>query len=1077
MSWVTTTMLERKAVINSRFSRSPSRTWVLLLMVVGLTASGAALAADDKGKGDKTVGDVLKKIEKSNLKIQKGSATLPKFDAVEGHQQVNLSAVKPPSSSTLYYEEGSDEAALEKVTDEGIDQLYALTQKFKNSKKRGELWLRLAELYVEKARLIEHRIQLDFDKRLREEKEGGKPVKARLDMKPAQEYNKKAVQLYEWFLRDFPKDEKVDQALFFLGYNYFELNDEQKGMSYYERLTKEFPKSPYVDESNFAIGEFHFENEKWAEALEYYKRVAQNRRARLYSFALYKSAWCEYKVGKTKDALRSLERVIKAGRVAKGSDQRTAGGVSRIRLATEALKDLVIFYAEVGSYKSARAYFDKVAGSKNVYTLQEKLAYYYADTGNRAGAAYVFHELVAERPSAPKAYDYQYQIVTMYAATGESNTFRKELYEWIQGYGPESVWQRANEKKRDLIAKATQLIETTLRNYILQQHQTAQNSRAPNAQTLAKSGYELYFRTFKTSPKLDEMHFFFAELLFDMNEHERAADHYLWVAENSPQSVYHNKAVLNAVLSLEKKLPTAEEIKKIVGETTEPVEFDSTIKKFEKVVVKFVPASAKNEDTVAIKYRLASLYYYYNQFDKALAIFKEIMKEYPTTKFAEYSANLTLDIFNIKKDYDGLEKAGQEILAIPQIASSPVGVEIKKILEKATFKRAQNLETNKDYLASAKQFEEFSLKNAGSKLAVSSRFNAAVNYERAGDMFKAISMYMAVLKGADGAGHEDLKKKSLKFIAILYEKTGQYKAAADFFEKYANENTKSDRDTAAKFYFNAGVIRDGMNFFNAALDNYQKSFDLNKKRDRAEVVFLMAKVWEKRGNKSRAKNYYKQYIDLQPANGAALVEAVFTIAKIDESQGNRTLSEEGFKRTISVQRSLAKSGQNVGVSYAAEAQFKLVYKIYEELKGISIKGSQAAQAQAVQKKLDLVTRLKESLKPVIQYDDGPMVVASLALMGQANQHMSAALYKAPKPSGLTPEQLNEYMAGVDKVAKPFQEEALKSYQSAIEKGYRLEAYNQWLKVAAIEAANLNKEQSPDFGEEAILTQLPDDLGM
>lgn len=952
-----------------------------------------------------------------------------------------------------------------------------MTRKFKKSKKRGELWLRLAELYVEKSRLIEYRLQQEFDQKIRESRESGKGLRARLDLRPAQEYNKKAVQLYEWFLRDFPKDDKVDQALFFLGYNYFELNDEKKGMAYYERLTKEFPKSSYVDESNFALGEFHFENERWADALGYYKRVAKNRRARLYSFALYKSAWCEYKTGKTKDALRSLERVIRAGRVAKGSEQRTAGGVSRIRLATEALKDLVIFYAEVGSYKAAKGYFDKVAGSKNVYTLQEKLAYYYADTGNRKGAAYIFHDLIADRPSAPKAYDYQYQIVTMYAATGESKVFRKELYDWIQGYGPDSVWQRANEKKRDLIGKATQLIETTLRNYILQQHQTAQNSRAANAQTLAKSGYELYFRTFKVSPKLDEMHFFFAELLFDIQEYERAADHYLWVAENSPKSAYFDKSVLNAILSLEKKLPTADEIKKIVGETSEPVEFDSTIKKFEKVVLRFLKSFPKNEDTVAIKYRLASLYYYYNQFDKALAVFREIMKESPATKYADFSANLTLDIYNIKKDYEGLEKAGQEILAIPQLANSKVGTEVRKILEKASFKRAQNAETGKDYLQSAKQFEEFSSKNPGSKLALSARFNSAVNYERAGDLFKAIAMYTAVLKSGGGTGHEDLKDKSLKFVAILYEKTGQYKAAADFFERYANENAKKDRDAAAKFYFNAGVIRDGMNFFNSALANYQKSFDLNRKRDRAEVVFLMAKVWEKRGNKSRAKSYYKQYIDLQPSNGAALVESLFTVGKIEESQNRNKAAEDFYKKTIGVQKSLAKSGKNVGVAFAAEAQFKLVYGTYEELKAIKIPGNPKQQAAAVQKKLDLINRLKERLKPVIQYDDGPMVVAALTLMGQANQHMSASLYKAPKPKGLNQEQMAEYMKGVDGVAKPFQEEALKSYQAAIEKGYRLEAYNQWLKIAAIEASNLNNEMFPDYGEEAILTTLPDDLGM
>jgi tetratricopeptide (TPR) repeat protein len=278
------------------------------------------------------------------------------------------------------------------------------------------------------------------------------------------------------------------------------------------------------------------------------------------------------------------------------------------------------------------------------------------------------------------------------------------------------------------------------------------------------------------------------------------------------------------------------------------------------VVLRFLKDFPKGSDAIAIKYRLGALYYYYNQFDRALLSFQDIIKTAPSTKFAEYSANLTLDIYNLKNDYEGLEKAGQEILSIPQLAASPVGAQVQSILEKSSFKRAQNMEAGKDFLSSAKQFESFSNKNGRSELATSARFNSAVNYERAGDLLKALAMYGSVLKGS-GKGHDDLKQKSLKFMALLYEKSGQYKEAAEFFEKYANENAKGDKD-AVDFFYNAGVIRDGMNFFNAALDNYQKYFDRSKRRDRMEVVFLMAKIWQKRGNLKNARSYYSQYVDL-----------------------------------------------------------------------------------------------------------------------------------------------------------------------------------------------------------------------
>jgi Flp pilus assembly protein TadD len=71
--------------------------------------------------------------------------------------------------------------------------------------------------------------------------------------------------------------------------------------------------------------------------------------------------------------------------------------------------------------------------------------------------------------------------------------------------------------------------------------------------------------------------------------------------------------------------------------------------------------------------------------------------------------------------------------------------------------------------------------------------------------------------------------------------------------------------------------------------------------------------------------------------------------------------------------------------------------------------------------------------------------------------------------------LKQYKAGVDGVAKPFQEEAIKSYESAIERGYALEGYSDGLKTAQRELNRLNREKFADFGEKAIITKLPDTL--
>ncbi len=1061
-------MLERKAVIKLG----------LFGLVLLSMSSESLLAQNAKRKDGRTVGDMLKRIERNTKKVEinKTKSTLPQFSEFKRSTPAtrkSYQAIKPPSRSRLYYEEGTDEAQLEKITNDGINQLFKLTQQFKNSKRRGELWLRLAELYVEKSRLVEYQLQKKYDDQIQNFQSGKTKIKPSLNLKASQVYNKKAVQLYEWFLRDFPKDPKADQALFFLGYNYFELNQAETGKDYYKRLTTEHPQSTYIEESNFALGEFYFDQEKWADALKYYRQVAKNKRARLYSFALYKQAWCLYKTGQVKNALISLERVIRAGRQAKGSGDGSSGGVSRIRLATEAQKDLVVFYAETGNPRDARGYFTEIAGDKHVFGLLEKLAYYYVDVGNREGARYVFRELIDEKPNAPKAYDYQYQIVTMYTSTEKGDVFKAELFNWIQNYSPSSDWAKANAKDRELVVKAHQLIETTLRNHILQQHQTAQNSRVPEAQKAAVAGYDLYFQTFTDGSKLDEMHFFYAELLFDMGAFDKAAYHYAWVVEKAPKSPYFEKASLNSVLALEKSLPSEQNLKKQVDDRLEPVAFSKNILAFESAAERYVTANQKGENVPAIRYKMGVLYYYHNQFDKALAFFSRIIKEHPKSPYAQYSANLTLDIYNLRKDYVGLEKAGQEILDNEDLAKSQVGSQVKEVLQRANFKKGQDLESKNDFAGAALAYEEFAKKNPGGDLATSASFNAAVNYEKAGDLAKAIGMYGFVIADRSPKNNS-LRENSNKFIASLYEKTGQYEKAAGSFEVLAQKNGKTKQ--AASYYFNAAVIRDGLNQFTPALNNYQKYFDISRTADKWEAVFLMAKLWERRGNITRAQEYYKQYYDARPPNRTNIVESAFMVAQIHARKNRRSDAVDWYKKTIYQSKQFSKKEAPVGVSFAAEANYILVSATYDELRAIRIPANPARQGKAVQDKLALLNRLKEQLKDVIRYDDGYMVVNSLTLIGQAYQHMSASIYAVPLPKGLDEEGMKQYKAGVDKVAQPFAEEAIKNYEAAIKKGFELEGYNQGLITAQRELNRLKKGSFPDNGEKAIITKMVDPIG-
>ena len=676
-----------------------------LSLVLG---SSIGQAANQRPAAAPAAGVVTGSQKDKKLDLQMSRSSLPPVpqtkELTNDQKKKALEAVKPPRS-TDFYDGNTKEAEYEHLLDQEIKALYHLSLTNKNSPNRGEVWLRLGERYVEKARLVDLRSQAEYEKKVRDFTDKKTKIKPKMDQSLAREYNQKAVQLYEYFIRDFPKDPKVDQALFFLGYNQFELGNTQRGEAYYKELVQRFPESIFVSESRFALGEYYFENEQWKDALENYAKVIQAKKARLNTFALYKSAWCLYRLNRIPTALQALERVVRLSRAADSAAGNAPGrrAVNKVRLASEAMKDYVPFYAESGDSKDAEREFLRMSGDeKETAKMLERLAYIYADNGNRAGAVSIFKRLISMNPTGEKAAEYQYQIVLTHV-THDQKEFRRELELWLEAFGPDSSWAKANSKNEKLVSDVAKLQETTLRNHVLQLHQAAQNSRAPFSQSQANSAYSLYFKYFGKAPKVVEMRFFQAELLFDMGKYEDAAKVYTFVSEKDPKGPYHEKAIVNALLALEKTLPSNADIDKKRGTSIEPMPFDPQVTLFEKAALKYIETFPKAEKTPDIQRRLGVLYYSYNQFDKALPLFEQLVREHPKTENGEVAGNLILDIYKLKGDMVGLAAKGQEMLSNPAIANSKFGAQVKGIMERASYMRAEKLgEKGGDQLKSAK---------------------------------------------------------------------------------------------------------------------------------------------------------------------------------------------------------------------------------------------------------------------------------------------------------------------------------------------------------------------------------------
>lgn len=78
------------------------------------------------------------------------------------------------------------------------------------------------------------------------------------------------------------------------------------------QIIKERPLSAYVPEAYLAFGELFFDEGKVDLALQAYQQVEKYPKSRAAPYAIYKSAWCSWRLGKGADALERLADVTRA---------------------------------------------------------------------------------------------------------------------------------------------------------------------------------------------------------------------------------------------------------------------------------------------------------------------------------------------------------------------------------------------------------------------------------------------------------------------------------------------------------------------------------------------------------------------------------------------------------------------------------------------------------------------------------------------------------------------------------------------------------------------------------------------
>jgi tetratricopeptide (TPR) repeat protein len=446
--------------------------------------------------------------------------------------------------------------------------------------------------------------------------------------------------LFSRVLRDYPWFEQYDLALYVDGFLAFEQGKEDEARSRFERILREYPRSRFVPDAHMAKAEAIFNGRfDYTGALAEYEQVLSFKGRidpALYGLALFKSAWCYWRLGNNDEAAKRFVGVFAAtdpGEAAKGIS--AAQRKQLDELQGEALKYVVEVFTEDEKNTAQDLYnfLTKIGGERFSGKIVRALAEQFYDQAHYERGIEAYELLLKLEPTSRDAGKWVLQIAAGYQAVEDWPHLKATFDRAIETYAAGGPWSRTQADAAN-VAATTGAIERALREDSTSLHAKAQHDKTSRAEFEgAASLYDTYLAKFSQEPKAYEVHFYLGEIdFFRLERNLDAATHYMAAAKGIPGketsgalAAMRHDALYNALVALSREMDAKKD--KQAGET----EADKKYAEALDLYAQFYP----NDPELPAMFDRQGRYYFDNgNYDSAVKIWGMLLEKFPNSEHA-----------------------------------------------------------------------------------------------------------------------------------------------------------------------------------------------------------------------------------------------------------------------------------------------------------------------------------------------------------------------------------------------------------------------------------------------------------
>lgn len=775
------------------------------------------------------------------------------------------------------------------------------------------------------------------------------------------------ISLFRKLIEDHPGSPYREQALYGLALSFQEAGSADNAVSSMKELLARHPGTRFADELHLRLGEYAFDESDYRKAEEAYGKVSAGAPPEIRVTALFKLGWSRFLQGRPKESTDPFLSAMLLSRTA-----RRTGGVPKEALAMAA-RSLV----ESSMEREAESLLARRDGSEQGPALLLQVQNVLETQNRYAEAAGIADRIANSYPMASERIDAEIAASEALRKAGkeEDGNARKGRFHRI--FGPGSAWRAHSGRSPADAERADSASEEAMRGAAFFFH--ARSRQAPPGDRVAILAlYDAYLSTYPSSPKADEVAYQRAWLLFEDGRKREAAAAFEKAALR-PGGTRGEASWYMAVQSSKdmSSLSDAASQAEIVRLARE---YGRLFPRGERIFIVSMDRARAHADL--------------RQFALAAETAETASGVAGTPGEVRASLRLVGEARFEMEDFAAAEKAFRALLT-----SSPPAEEARdagKWVAFSTFRRAEMIQRDNPAEA-AELFGSVNREFPLMEIAPVARFRAGTAYAAAGKNREAIA---ALLTVESTGGDSAMSLDASRWLARLYEKTGNPAAAGERYERLATAGSQAGEE----------MIRNML---------------------RAADLYSAGK------EEARARKSLHAVASMPGVTPELRVQCLFRAGESARTESRHKEADRYYEETVAAHAASPEAAPAVaGKALFLRAEYRLPG--YRE---ISIAPPLEKTFRAKQAALEECAKFYVE---AIRFGDAQTVSASLHRLGEAFEDFRSAILSSPPPRGLSGREREEYAFLLEEKAAPIEDRAVEAYLRNLRQAVGADYRSEWV---------------------------------